>query len=64
MTTPVSYLPFCHICNKPVNLDFAKTDEAGKTVHEGCYLLTLKTQPTISPKSNNALKEHHRTFRK
>jgi len=46
MTAHVSYLPFCHICNKPVNLDFAKTDEAGHTVHEGCYLLKINPHPT------------------
>jgi hypothetical protein len=47
MITPVSYLPFCHICNKPVRLEFAKTDEAGQTVHEGCYLLKITPHPTI-----------------
>ncbi len=50
MITPVSYLPFCHICNKPVNLDFAKIDEAGQTVHEGCYLLTIYPKAKIPPK--------------
>ncbi len=40
MSSPV-YLPTCHICNKPVKLEMAKTDESGRTVHEGCYLLTV-----------------------
>ncbi len=51
MTMRVSFLPTCHICNKPVTLDFAKTDEAGQTVHEGCYLLKIKPKPTITPKA-------------
>ena len=34
MTTPVSYLPTCHICKKPVTLELAKTDEQGRSVHE------------------------------
>ncbi len=42
----------CRICKKPVKLEFAKTDELGRTVHEGCYLLTvIQRKPTIQPKS-------------
>ena len=41
----------CSICNKPVDLESAKTDDHGKAVHEQCYLLrhALKnaTQPTV-----------------
>jgi len=48
MTTPVSFLPICHICNKPVALEFAKADEQGRTVHEGCYLLKVR-KVTIPP---------------
>jgi hypothetical protein len=40
MSGPV-YLPTCHICNKPVKLEMAKTDESGRAVHEGCYLLKV-----------------------
>jgi len=36
----------CRICKKPVNLEFAKTDELGRTVHEGCYLLKIAPHPT------------------
>jgi hypothetical protein len=50
MTAPVSYIPFCHICNKPVALDLAKADDAGRTVHEGCYL--LKITPRARPHRN------------
>jgi hypothetical protein len=41
MSNPVSYLPTCHICNKPIKLEMAKTDESGRAVHEGCYLLKV-----------------------
>lgn len=40
--TPILYLPFCPICNKPVPLEIANTDEHGRAVHEECYLLSLK----------------------
>jgi len=36
----------CRICKKPVNLELAKTDELGRTVHEGCYLLKITPHPT------------------
>jgi len=54
MTIPVSYLPICHICNKPVKLETAKTDDVGRTVHEGCYLLNLKKGASHArPTQNN-----------
>jgi hypothetical protein len=31
----------CSICQKPVTLETAKTDEVGQAVHEECYLLML-----------------------
>jgi hypothetical protein len=45
-------LPICGICNKPVKIETSKTDELGKAVHEGCYLLRIgvKRTPT-APKS-------------
>jgi len=30
--------PFCLICNRPVSLETAKTNEDGYAVHEECYL--------------------------
>jgi len=30
----------CSICNKPVDLKTAKTNEASQPVHEECYVLT------------------------
>ncbi len=32
----------CRICGKPVPLETAKTDEAGKAVHEECHVLKLR----------------------
>jgi hypothetical protein len=34
----------CSICNEPVTLETTKTDEAGKAVHEECYVLRLSKQ--------------------
>ena len=34
-------LPRCAICQEPVRLETAKTDEDGKPVHEDCYLQRL-----------------------
>lgn len=38
----VLYVPFCPICDKPVPLESAKTDEDGKAIHEDCYVSALK----------------------
>jgi|HubBroStandDraft_4_1064222.scaffolds.fasta_scaffold63053_1 hypothetical protein len=31
----------CLICDKPVRLETAKTDEFGNAVHEECYVLSI-----------------------
>jgi hypothetical protein len=31
----------CSICNKPVDLETAKTDADGKTVHGECYVAAM-----------------------
>lgn len=33
--------PACFICEKPVALETAKTDECGRAIHENCYVLKL-----------------------
>ena len=47
---PVAYLagvqrcdskPACCICEEPVELETAKTDEYGRAIHEACYVLKL-----------------------
>ena len=31
----------CHLCNQPVEITSAKTDEYGKAVHTDCYAKAL-----------------------
>jgi hypothetical protein len=31
----------CHLCNQPVDITSAKTDERGKAVHTDCYAKAL-----------------------
>lgn len=35
------YFPDCSICDKPVDLTTAKTDDDGQAVHEKCYVVKL-----------------------
>jgi hypothetical protein len=35
-------LPNCSICNEPVELETAATDENGKAVHEDCYVIKMR----------------------
>jgi hypothetical protein len=53
MSSPVSAFPTCHFCNKPVKLESAKTDESGRAVHEGCYLLSVMANGTRPIPKNN-----------
>ena len=39
MAHPVQLQLNCAICNKPVDLKTTNTNEAGKAVHEECYVL-------------------------
>lgn len=34
----------CRICGKSVAVESCKTDDDGKAVHEGCYVLKLKLE--------------------
>jgi hypothetical protein len=38
----------CSICNRPVSLENAKTEEHGLAIHEECYLLKLKLKRATS----------------
>jgi hypothetical protein len=42
--------PICDICHKPVKLETSKTNELGKAVHEGCYLLMVRAKKATSPR--------------
>jgi hypothetical protein len=41
MAFPESLFP-CSLCNDPVDLRTAKTDEYGKAIHEDCYVLRMR----------------------
>jgi hypothetical protein len=43
-----SRFPLCSIC-QPVKIETSKTDELGKAVHEGCYLLLVTSKKTRTP---------------
>ena len=43
-----SFFP-CSICNELVELETAKTDETGKTVHEECYVQKISLKGSIRP---------------
>ena len=42
-------LPNCSICNEPVEVETAKTDENGKAVHEDCYVRILRLKKITPP---------------
>jgi hypothetical protein len=47
--TPEPQLPLCSICNKPVDLQIAITDQDGKPVHEECYVRKVRQQDAKKP---------------
>jgi hypothetical protein len=50
-------LPKCSICNEPVDLKIAKTDEDGKSVHEECYADRMRRDPvTTLARNRNAVR--------
>jgi hypothetical protein len=40
--------PRCSICGWSITLELSKTDEAGKAVHECCYVQRITSQRTES----------------
>jgi hypothetical protein len=42
-------LQICSICNKPVELLTATTDEDGKIVHEECHVLKMRLKDAKKP---------------
>jgi len=42
-------LPNCPECQKPVELETAWVDEAGKAVHADCYLAKLRREQAGAP---------------
>jgi hypothetical protein len=45
---PHSTNPLCPICNQPVPLENAKTEEHGLAIHEECYLLKMQLERATS----------------
>jgi len=43
----------CHLCNQPVDIAEARTDDRGKPVHSDCYGRAIKHSKT--PVAENAL---------
>ena len=39
----------CCVCNAPVELTTAKTDERGKAIHEDCYVLKMRPEHATVP---------------
>jgi hypothetical protein len=51
-------LPNCSICNEPVEVEIAKTDENGKAVHEDSYVRLLRIKKSHPrPKPRNVLEQ-------
>jgi len=48
MLRTVPLWPVCGICHEPVKIETSKTDEAGRAVHEECYLLKVKLHRATS----------------
>jgi hypothetical protein len=44
----------CSICNQPVALEIAKTDDSGQAVHEECYVLKLGVESHLSPRPDRS----------
>ncbi len=52
----------CTICNKPIALETAKTDDDGRIVHGACYALRLAgLKPTDNPLASSMVEKPHRT---
>ena len=39
----------CAICHKPVELETAKTNSRGESIHEDCYVILMVEDGTPSP---------------
>ena len=40
-STTIEHLPLCAVCDRPVVLEAAKTDEQGQAIHEDCYVVKV-----------------------
>ncbi len=53
----------CSICSRPVDLHFAKTDEEGHAIHEGCYLSKLGLSKSLGDSSNVMQGDHRQVWK-
>lgn len=49
---PNDVIQICSICNQPIQLEWANTDEQGLAVHEECYVMKLHREQTVSKKAD------------
>lgn len=49
MTRSITSKINCSICNKPVDLSTAKTDDKGQAVHAECYVMTMVVKVPDTP---------------
>jgi hypothetical protein len=47
--------PICSLCNEPVELETAKADEHGNSIHEECYVLGLIIKTASIPPRRTAI---------
>jgi hypothetical protein len=47
--------PVCSLCNEPVELETAKADEHGNSIHEECYVLGLIIKTASIPPRRTAI---------
>jgi hypothetical protein len=47
LSLPNAPFTICNLCNKPVELEKAKTDENGQAVHEECYLRKVRSRTEL-----------------
>ena len=47
--------PVCSRCNEPVELETAKADEHGNSIHEECYALGLMLEAASIPPRRTAM---------
>jgi hypothetical protein len=57
-----SKFPFCSLCNEPIELKTAKTDESGKPVHEECYVMAVRLRATQRPPPGDDGEHHEKSI--
>jgi hypothetical protein len=50
MYKPILNPPICGVRNRPVKLETSRSDELGRAIHEGCYLLKVGLKRATTPR--------------